>query len=157
MAMDAMIRDLRFGLRQLRLNPTFTIVSVLSLALGIGANTAIFQLIDAVRLRTLAVEKPQELALIDWAKGAQRSGSWTSRSANLTYPQFEQIRDRTQAFSGTIAWSARQFNLADGGQFRLADGLFVSGDFFKVLGVSSMLGRTLTAEDDRPGAVLRAR
>jgi predicted permease len=149
--MDAMLRDLRFGLRQLRLNPTFTIVAVLSLALGIGANAAIFQLIDAVRLRTLPVEKPQELALIDWVKGSQRSGWWSSRSANLTYPQFEQIRDRAQAFSGTMAWSARQFNLADGGQFRLAEGLFVSGDFFKVLGVSSMLGRTLTAEDDRPG------
>jgi hypothetical protein len=67
--MDRYSGDLRFGLRQLRLNPTFTAVAVLSLALGIGANTAIFQLIDAIRLRTLPVAKPQELAYIDFAKG----------------------------------------------------------------------------------------
>ena len=67
--MDRYLGDLRFGLRQLRLNPTFTAVAVLSLALGIGANTAIFQLIDAIRLRTLPVEKPQELAYIDFVNG----------------------------------------------------------------------------------------
>ena len=82
--MDRFLGDLRFGLRQLRLNPTFTLVAVLSLALGIGANTAIFQLIDAIRLRTLPVEKPQELAYIDFAKGSRRSGWWSTRSANFT-------------------------------------------------------------------------
>jgi putative ABC transport system permease protein len=147
--MESLIKDLRFGLRQLRLNPTFTIVSVLSLALGIGANTAIFQLIDAVRLRTLPVEKPEELAYIDFAKGSETSGQFTSRSARLTYAQWEQIRERPQSFTGTLAWSATQFNLAPGGEVRYADGLFVSGDFFSVLGVSSVLGRTLSAQDDR--------
>src|SRR6266446_959021 len=102
--MEAMVKDLRFGLRQLRLNPTFTIVSVLSLALGIGANTAIFQLIDAVRLRTLPVENPQELAYIDFAKGSMRSGRFSTRSARLTYALWEQIHARKEAFSGTIAW-----------------------------------------------------
>ncbi len=157
--MEAIIKDLRFGLRQLRLNPTFTIVSVLSLALGIGANTAIFQLIDAVRLRTLPVEKPQELAHIDFAEGSHRSGMFTSRSAQLTYAQWQEIHERPQAFTGTLAWSATQFNLAPGGEVRYADGLFVSGDFFSVLGVPSVLGRTLSTQDDRagcgsPGAVI---
>jgi hypothetical protein len=82
--MDRITSDLRFGLRQLRLNPTFTAVAVLSLALGIGANTAIFQLIDAIRLRTLPVQKPQELAYIDLATGSWRSGWQSTRSARLT-------------------------------------------------------------------------
>src|SRR5580658_5118122 len=149
--METVVKDLRFGLRQLRLNPTFTVVSVLSLALGIGANTAIFQLIDAVRLRTLPVEKPQELAYIDFAKGSHKSGSFTSRSSRLTYAQWQQIHERPQAFTGTVAWSATQFNLAPGGEVRYAEGLFVSGDFFSLLGVSTVLGRTLTAQDDRAG------
>src|SRR3984893_14156801 len=101
-----MINDVRFGLRQLRLNPTFTIVSVLSLALGIGANTAIFQLIDAVRLRTLPVENPQQLAYIDFAKGSMRSGWYSTRSARFTYVLWEQIHARPEAFSRTMAWSA---------------------------------------------------
>src|SRR5580693_7739098 len=157
--MEVILKDLRFGLRQLRLNPAFTIVAVLSLALGIGANTAIFQLIDAVRLRTLPVEKPGELAYIDFAKGSQRSGRFSTRSARLTYAQWEQIHARTDGFSGTIAWSATQFNLAQGGEARYAEGVFVSGDFFSVLGVPTVLGRTFTAEDDvtgcgSPGAVI---
>jgi putative ABC transport system permease protein len=143
--------DLRFGLRQLRLNPTFTSVAVLSLALGIGANTAIFQLIDAVRLRLLPVQKPQELAYIDLTKEAYRSGWSSTRSARLTYALWESIRVRQEGFSGTIAWSATRFNLAQGGQVRFSEGLFVSGDFFRVLGVPAEIGRTLRAEDDQPG------
>src|SRR5580658_10333815 len=99
--------DLRFGLRQLRLNPTFTAVAVLSLGLGIGANTAIFQLIDAVRLRTLPVGNPQELAYIDFVKGSKRSGWWSTRSATFTAKQWESLQTQQQAFSGLIAWSAK--------------------------------------------------
>ena len=149
--MDGILKDLRFGLRQLRLNPTFTLVSVFSLALGIGANTAIFQLVEAVRLRMLPVEKPEELAYLNFADGSKRSGWYSTRSARFTYPQWELIHARQQAFSQTMAWSATRFNLADGGQPRYAEGVFVSGDYFSVLGVPPMLGRTLTAEDDQPG------
>src|SRR5436190_7713171 len=149
--MGAILKDLRFGLRQLRLNPTFTIVSVLSLALGIGANTSIFQLINAVRLRTLPVEKPQELAYIDFPQGSMRSGWFSTRSARFTYAQWEQIHTRAEAFSGTMAWSAARFNLAQGGEARYAQGLYVSGEFFSVLGVSTALGRVLNAQDDLPG------
>src|SRR5882724_6460008 len=157
--MEATLKDLRFGLRQLRLNPTFTLVSVASLALGIGANTAIFQLIDAVRLRTLPVENPQELVNIDFAKGSMRNGWFSTRSARFTLAQWEQVHARPEAFSKTMAWSATQFNLAQGGEARYAEGLFVSADFFSVLGISTLLGRTLTDQDDlpacgSPGAVI---
>ncbi len=144
-------QDLRFGARQLRLNPGFTAVAVLSLALGIGANTAIFQLVNAVRLRALPVQRPEELAYVDFAKGSMRSGWFSTRSARFTYTQWEQIRDQQEAFSGIFAWSATRFNLAAGGEARYAEGLFVSGGFFHVLGVQPILGRAFTAEDDRLG------
>jgi putative ABC transport system permease protein len=143
--------DLRFGLRQLRLNPTFTAVAVLSLALGIGANTAIFQLIDAIRLRPLPVGNPHELAYIDFVKNSRRSGWWSTRSANFTSAQWDSVRTLQQAFSGMIAWSAQQFNLTQGGKARYAEGLFVSGGFFSVLRVPAAIGRTFTAQDDQPG------
>ena len=143
--------DLRFGLRQLRLNPTFAAVAVLSLALGIGANTAIFQLIDAIRLRALPVRNPQELAYLDFAKDSKRSGWWSTRSANFTSAQWESLRMHQQAFSGLMAWSAKQFNLAQGGKARYAEGLFVNGDFFNVLQVPPSIGRVFTPADDQPG------
>src|SRR5215467_5594348 len=149
--MDALVKDLRFGLRQLRLNPGFALVAVLSLALGIGANTAIFQLIDAIRLRTLPVANPQELAYIDFAQGSMRSGWFSTRSARFTYALWEQVHARPEAFSGTMAWSATQFNLAQGGEARYAGGLYVSADFFSVLGVPMLLGRAITGQDDTPG------
>jgi putative ABC transport system permease protein len=149
--MDQFAGDLRFGIRQLRLNPTFTAVAVLSLALGIGANTAIFQLIDAIRLRPLPVGNPQELAYIDFMKGSHRGGWWSTRSANFTSAQWDSVRTRQQAFSEVMAWSAKQFNLAQEGKARYAEGLFVSGDFFNVLQIPPAIGRTLTAQDDQPG------
>ncbi len=149
--MDAILRDLRFGVRQLALNPTFAIVAVLSLALGIGANTAVFQLIDAIRLQQLPVQNADQLAYIDFAKGSMRSGWFSSRSSRLTYAQLEEIRTRQQAFEETMAWSATRFNLAQGGETRYADGLFVSANFFSVLRVSPLLGRAFTALDDHSG------
>ena len=143
--------DLRFGLRQLRLNPTFTIVAVLSLALGIGANVAIFQLIDAIRMRSLPVPNPRELAYVDFMKDSRRSGWWSTRSANFTSQLWESVRQHQQAFSGMIAWSAQNFNLTAEGKARYADGLFVSGDFFNVLRVPPLIGRVFTAQDDQPG------
>jgi predicted permease len=146
-----LLSDLRFGLRQLRLNPTFTAVAVLSLALGIGANTAIFQLIDAIRLRTLPVGKPQELAYIDFAKGSTRMGNWSTRSAIFSSALWDSLQAHQQAFSGLAAWSAQAFNLSQSGKERNAEGQFVSGDFFNVLQVPALVGRVFTAADDRPG------
>ena len=149
--MGAIIKDLRFGLRQLRLNPMFTVVAVLSLALGIGANTAIFQLIDAIRLRALPVANPRELAYIDFGKDSKRSGWWSTRSANFTAAQWDSIRAHQQAFSGMMAWSTKDFNLVQEGKGRYAEGLFVNGEFFNVLRVPAVIGRTFTKEDDQPG------
>lgn len=143
--------DLRFGFRQLRLNPMFTCVAVLSLTLGICANTAIFQLIDAIRLRALPVVNPQELGLLDYAPNSKRSGWWSTSSATFTSVNWESIRKQQEAFSDVIAWSAKQFNLSTEGKARYAEGLFVSGDFFRVLGGRPVVGRVFTAADDHPG------
>jgi predicted permease len=156
--LESILQDVRYGIRQLRQSPGFTSVAVLSLALGIGANTAIFQLVNAIRLKMLPVRDPQELVSIDFEKGSARAGWWSSRSANLTYAQWDQIRTQQQAFTGVLAWSAARFNLAHGGEPRFAEGLYVSGEFFRHLGVNPILGRTFTAQDDNescsPGAVL---
>jgi predicted permease len=153
------IQDLRYGIRQLRQSPGFTLVAVASLALGIGANTAIFELVDAIRLKMLPVDKPQQLVQIDFEKNSARSGWFSTRSARLTYAQWEQIQSQQQAFSGVVAWSAARFNLTSGGEARYAEGLYVSGEFFRHLGVHAAMGRTFTAEDDSatcssPGAVI---
>jgi predicted permease len=147
---DSILKDITYGIRQLRKAPAFTLVAVCSLALGIGANTAIFQLVNAIRLKSLPVQNPRELVSIDFEKGSMRSGWFSSRSARLSYAQWDQIRSQQQAFRGVLAWSATRFNLAQGGEARWAEGLYVSGDFFAVLGIRPALGRTFTAEDDTP-------
>jgi len=149
--MGRYLADLRFSFRQLRLNPVFALVAVLSLALGIGANTAIFQLIDAIRLRALPVENPQELGYLDYAPHSKRSGWWSTRSATFTSANWDSIRQHQEAFSKVIAWSAKQFNLSTEGKARYAEGLFVSGDFFRALGAQAVVGRVFTAGDDQPG------
>lgn len=153
--LESITQDVRYGLRQLRQSPGFSLVAILSLALGIGANTAIFQLVNAIRLKTLPVQNPQELVSIDFEKNSARAGWWSSRSANMTYKQWDQIRQQQQAFTGVLAWSAARFNLANGGEPRFAEGLYVSGDFFRHLGVVPTLGRTLTAQDDTRHAMRR--
>ncbi len=131
---------------------------MVSLALGIGANTAIFQLIDAIRLKLLPVKSPEQLVFIDFTPSSLRAGSWSARTATMTYPIFEEIQKRQQAFTGVMAWSPARFNLAQGGEPRFAEGLYVNGDLFRQLGVGAVLGRTLTAADDtaacNAGAVL---
>jgi putative ABC transport system permease protein len=149
--MESLWQDLNYGARLLRLNPGFTIVAVLSLALGIGANTAIFQLLDAVRLRGIPVKDPQELAVVRIANRDWSSGRHEGRYSQITNPMWEQIRDHQQGFSSIFAWAATEFNLAFGGEAHYAQGMFVSGDFFKVLDVRPLLGRVLTAEDDQRG------
>jgi len=147
---DEMFQDLRFGMRMLLKHKSFTAVAILSLALGIGANTAIFQLIDAVRLRTLPVKAPQELAEVRLAdmRGARGGVSERPSVTNLIW---ERIRERQQAFSGISAWGTDSVNLAPGGEVRPARMLYVSGDFFNTLGVKAALGRVFTTTDDQRG------
>ena len=154
-----MLQDLRFGVRMLLKNPGFTAVAVLSLALGIGANTAIFQLVNAVRLKSLPVRDAEQLVNVSLTDMDAARGSKQSLYPSVTNPIWEQIRDRQQGFSGVLAWGRNDFNLAQGGEVRWAKGLWVSGDFFHVLGVRPELGRVFTASDDQrgcaaPGAVI---
>lgn len=143
-------QDLRYAFRQLRANPLFTAAAILSLALGIGANTAIFQLIDAVRLRTLPVKNPQEIAKVAIDHRGSASGSFSTRYPDLTYAMWEQIRKQQQGFSEVFAWGPNVFNIAPGGEVRNVQGLWVSGEFFETLGVTPAIGRLLGPEDDQP-------
>ncbi|MFB3855511.1 MAG: ABC transporter permease [Vicinamibacterales bacterium] len=132
---------MRHALRSLAATPVVSLVAVVSLALGIGANTAIFTIIDSLMLRSLPVHEPERLALVT---AAGRPYSWTN-------PIWEAIRDRP-LFGAALAQSADRFNLArGGGETEMIDGAWVSGRYFEVLGVPAMLGRTFTADDDRRG------
>jgi len=158
-------QDIRFGLRMLRKSPGFTAIAVLTLALGIGANTAIFSVINAVLLKMLPIQNPQQLVLLDWAShgwpGASvlngLSGTWHQdksgqmTSTSFSYPIYEQIRARNQAFSSVaaLAGNGSQLNVGYKGQPGRADGELVSGMFFSTLGVEPILGRVLIADDDR--------
>ncbi len=139
-------RDLRFGLRMLRKNPVVTAIAVLSLALGVGANTAIFSLIDATLLRMLPVKDPQRLALFSISRQGQKD-------YDFSYPSFERLRESQQAFSGLIAASSanpmRMQAQDAGGAVETAQQERVTGNYFSVLGVNAALGRMLNEEDDR--------
>src|SRR5438094_3767907 len=161
------VQDLRFGLRMLRKSPGFSVVTIATLALGIGANTAIFSLIDAVLLKTLPVQNPQQLVLLDWASHGWPNDTMHSLSGNMdqdktgrltstsfSYPGYEQIRARNQAFSSVMALAGNEseLNVGYNGEPGRAQGQLVSGTFFPTLGVQPVLGRALTPDDDRIGA-----
>jgi putative ABC transport system permease protein len=150
--LESIWQDLRYGLRVLRGNPAFAIIAILSLALGTGANTAIFQLVNAIRLRTLPVANPQELVQIRVAEAPRgRTGTFNGRLITMTYPLFEQLQARQQAFAGVLAWGTDTHDLASGGLMRPVQTLWVSGSFFPTLGTQPALGRLLTTADDRRG------
>ncbi len=152
-------QDLRYALRRMAKSPGFTIAAVATLALGIGANTAIFELLDAVLLQSLPVRNPQELAAVRIVNGDKARGSFPAGYAAVTNPIWEKLRDDHQGFSGIAAWRDTEFSRDSGGEARFLNGLWVSGDFFRVLGVRPIQGRVFTVEDDRrgcglPGAVI---
>jgi len=149
--MTNLLRDLRHAFRLLRLSPGFTVVAVLTLALGIGANTAIFQLIDSIRLRAIPVKNPEQLGTIRIADRHWGSGQFSGQYSQLTFPMWEQIQKRQEGFSEMAVWTGQEFNLANGGEVHYAKGLRVSGEFFNVLGVQPILGRLINPEDDQPG------
>jgi predicted permease len=140
-------RDLRYGLRGLRRTPGFTIAAVLSLALGIGANTAIFSLFHTLMLRLLPVEKPQELVSL------YRTGGWGK--GYVSYPLFQEIAERSDLFTGVIARTGvakTRFATRPGARGQFTQREFVSGNYFSVLGVTAALGRLFTEDDNRiPG------
>jgi hypothetical protein len=148
---ESTLQDIRLALRTLRKSPGFTITAILTLALGIGANTAIFQLLDAVRLRSLPVSDPQALATIQIKGGNHGFGINSGSDSNLTYPLWKQIRDQQHGFSQVFAWTNWGFQLGQGTQARDARGLWVSGGMFPALGLIPVKGRLFSAEDDQPG------
>ncbi len=133
-------QDIRYAARDLNSSRGFTAVAVLSLALGIGANTAIFSILNAVMLRSLPVEDPAQLVQIV-----------TGEISSYTNPLWEQIRDRQTGFSGMLAYSGTRFDLSSGGVSEPVEGIWVSGGYFRVLGVSALRGRLFTKDDDRRG------
>lgn len=144
--------DLRHGARLLRMNPGFAIIAILSLALGIGANTTIFQLLDAVRLRTLPVKAPQQLARVQIVNSPHCCrGDFYSSNAPVTGALWNGIRAQQQGFANIAAWSVFRYNLGQGGEAHYADALLVSGDFFNVLGVQPLIGRLISPSDDYKG------
>jgi predicted permease len=142
---DAFWQDVRYAARSLGRTPAFTAAAVLTLALGIGANTAIFSFVHAVLLRTLPVSAPQELFYL-----AHSAGPQTSTSSN--YPYFERVSARTDVFAGVTAYSTETFKVSTGGALEVIQGEFVSGNYHGLLGVRMALGRGLQPADDAPGA-----
>jgi predicted permease len=147
--MGTLWQDLRFALRTFKKSPVFVAVAIFSLALGIGANTAIFTLVDQLLLRLLPVKAPQQLVLF-WARG-QHYGSNTGLH-KLSYPMYEDFRDHNQVFSGVFCEFDTSFSISAEGKTERVEGQLVSGTYFPVLGVGPALGRVFTADDDRvPG------
>src|ERR1041384_3119071 len=159
--METLFKDIRYGIRGLLKRKAFAAIAVLTLALGIGANTAIFTLVNAVMLKTLPVQKPEELVLFTDAtnegtslEDSPRTGQWQ----RFSYASYEYFRDHNQSFqeiaalrSGESPLSVRQTDAQANAAAR-AQGHLVTGNYFSVLGVHAMRGRVLTPEDDKPGA-----
>ncbi|HTC34209.1 MAG TPA: ABC transporter permease, partial [Bryobacteraceae bacterium] len=142
--LESLWQDVRYSLRALRKSPAFTTVVVASLALGIGANTAIFTLINAALLKMLPVQNPEQL--VEFKSISPAIGL----NDVLSYPIFTQFRDQTQVLSGVIAFRGlHSTDFEVNGHGGLANGQVVSGDYFSVLGVKAILGRTITLDDEQ--------
>jgi predicted permease len=153
--MQRLSQDVRYALRMLRANPGFTAVAILTLALGIGANTAIFSLTDQVLLRTLPVERPDQLVILR-APGPNPGHTWSDgdNAAIFSFPMYKDLREHNPVFSGLLARYPESLSVAAKGQTaERSNGELVSGNYFEVLGVKPALGRVFTPEDETaPGA-----
>src|SRR5262249_23105155 len=148
--MRTIFQDVRLAARALRKSPVFACVAILSLALGIGVNTAIFTLMDQVLLRMLPVQHPEQLVMLDQQGPTQ--GSVNNDNA-FSYPMYKDFRDHSLVFSGVLARFPLGMSVGYRGQTERATGDLVSGNYFEVLGVKAWIGRTFTQDDDRtPGA-----
>jgi predicted permease len=145
---ESVWQDVRCALRMLSKSPGFSLLAVLTLALGIGANTAIFSLVNGLLLRTLPVPAPGRLVTIS-SDYAVRFGF--TAGAGWNHAMWDRLRQREGAFGGALAFTAETLNLAPAGERQPADGLFVSGEFFTTVGVPALLGRTFTPADDVRG------
>jgi len=147
--MDTLLQDVRYGARMLLKSPAFTAIAVLMLALGIGANTAIFSLTDQVLLRELPVQKPEQLVIL--RSPGDKPGHTSSDSdaaTSFSYPLYKDLRAQSQVFSGLLARYAVPLNVAGQGSTERASGELVSGNYFEVLGVPPALGRVFSLQDE---------
>ncbi len=152
--MQTLWQDVRYGARMLAKNPGFTLIAMLTLALGIGANTAIFSVLNQILLRKLPVRDPNELVLLR-SPGPKQGHVWSDGddSEIFSYPLYKGLSGNTSVFNGVIACYQFSASLADNGRTDRAYGELVSGNYFQTLGVRASLGRPLTPEDDQvPGA-----
>ena len=150
--LDTVLRDLRYTFRMLARTPGFTAVAVLTLALGIGANTAIFTLLDQVLLRLLPVKDPQQLVLLTM-RGTYYGSNWGGNA--ISHPMFRDFRDHNEVFSEMFCRFPYTASLTSNGQAELVQLEMVSGAYFPVLGIRPFLGRLFTPDDDRlPAAIL---
>jgi predicted permease len=140
-------QDIRISVRKLWSNPGFSLTALLTLALGTGANTAIFSLIDSLMLKSLPVSHPEELVQVNMAG----RGIWGVEQPFVSNPVWEQLRDRQDVFSGLFGYATARFDLAARGEARYVQGNYVSGQFFETLGLRPIAGRVITTHDDRPG------
>ena len=139
--LDSFWQDVRLGLRALRMRPGFTAVALISLSLGIGANTAVFTLVNEAYLRPLPVRAPEELVSLTNAASHQMFPAFS-------YPNYEDFRDRSEAFSGLIAYRFAALSVSHDGVAERVWGYLVSGNYFEVLGIEPAFGRLLSPEDD---------
>src|SRR5207248_5011857 len=148
--MDRFLQDLRYALRQLTRSPAFTVTALLTLALGIGANTAIYSLLDQVMLRSLPVQHPEQLVMLNFTGSDRgRTSAYGGESADyFSYPMYRDLRDKNSVFNGTIATDQVQVAVQWHGQPELVSGELVSGNYFDVLGVKPAMGRLLVQSDD---------
>jgi predicted permease len=150
--MTGLIQDLRFGLRQLGRSPGFTAVAIVTLALGIGANTAIFTVVNALLLKMLPVREPQELVVVGDSTRANHVSNGTPRTDVFSYPLYRELRDRNSVFTGLGAAASNHGIGVDAGQGALPDekitGRMVSGNYFTVLGLEPATGRLISDDDD---------
>jgi MacB-like periplasmic core domain len=154
--LDTLLQDIRFALRMFRKNPGFTAVAMLTLALGIGTNTAIFSLTDQVLLRLLPVPHPEQLVVLSstGVKSGRTSSDYGAGVAvSFSYPMYKGLRDRNEVFSGLLACFGVDANVSWHGHAERVSGELVSGNFFQVLGVRSAVGRVFSPQDETaPGA-----
>jgi hypothetical protein len=143
--LDTLAQDVRYAVRTLRTHRGFTAVAVLTLSLGIGANTAIFTLVDALMLRMLPVANPQELVRLLRIQGGQSSESFS-------YPQVITLAEHGEIFSGLGGFSGETFNVGPSAALIRTGGAWVSGGFYHTLGLEPVVGRLLGPDDDRSGA-----
>src|SRR5215203_1734109 len=141
--MHRLLADIRLALRTWRKMPGFTAVAISSIALGIGANAAIFTLVDQVLLRVLRVHNPHELVQVTF------QGSHWGDGSELSYPVYSELRDHNNVFAGMFGRFGYSFHIGHAGRTERVAGEIVSGTYFPVLGVGAALGRTLTPEDDK--------